>query len=244
MGLNLRWPKPYDYPIYHIFLKDAGGILQRAFGRGPSSSASMGEILWHIIQGCYITAMEYRELSTVEQMLLLLIAEVEKSSGYSINQRIKARGYRYWAGVGTTSIYAGLKKLEKEALAHSQEDTEKVGKGPRGRVFLITELGEKTLVHNLRRGLAETREHDPRFNLALCGMHLLPKDEILACLGARVEYLQAEFRYLESVMQRQKPQLPQGPELLFDRILNGIESEMAWVQKVLAALNLGEATER
>lgn len=65
-------------------------------------------------------------LSNVEFMLLQMIAELDQASGYDINKLIDQRGYRQWANIGTTSVYAGLKKLNEKELVES----EPTGKNP------------------------------------------------------------------------------------------------------------------
>jgi DNA-binding PadR family transcriptional regulator len=91
-------------------------------------------------------------ISNVELMLLELICEQGETSGYKIDQLVKDRGCRIWAGIGTTSIYMGLEKLRKKHFVEFYIDTEKQGKGPSPKKFRITKEGENIL----KREVAET----------------------------------------------------------------------------------------
>ena len=172
-------------------------------------------------------------LSHVDEALLLLLSESPGISGYTINRLVEQRGYRAWAGIGTSSIYARLKKIEQRGFATSAPDDKKSGQGPQGRLFTLTTEGQKVLEHEVEIGLSTTREHDPRFNLALCGVHLLSKHKVDTLLTKRRHFLAAEQRRLERVFESQRDSLDHGARLLFERIIHGIAAEIRWLDTVL-----------
>ncbi len=177
--------------------------------------------------------MDYNCLSHVDEALLLLLSESPGISGYTINRLVEQRGYRAWAGIGTSSIYARLKKIEQHGFATSAPDNKKSGRGPQGRLFTLTAEGRKVLQREVEIGLATTREHDPRFNLALCGLHLLSKHKGDKLLTKRRHSLAAEQRRLERVFDSQRDSLDRGARLLFERIIHGIAAEIRWLDAVL-----------
>ena len=187
-----------------------------------------------IVYYWYIPYVEYFLLSLVDEALLLLLSESPGISGYTINRLVEQRGYRAWAGIGTSSIYARLKKIEQRGFATSAPDDKKSGRGPQGRLFTLTAEGRKVLEHEVEIGLSTTREHDPRFNLALCGLHLLSKHKVDRLLTKRRYFLATEQRRLERVFESQRDALDRGARLLFERIIHGIAAEIHWLDAVLS----------
>lgn len=60
--------------------------------------------------------MSRAAISNADLAILLLIAEQPDVNGYGLRRLVEERGYSAWAGVGSTSIYNRLKKLEERAL--------------------------------------------------------------------------------------------------------------------------------
>lgn len=164
------------------------------------------------------------ELANAELVLLLLIAERPGINGYGIRRLADERGFTAWAGVASSSIYNGLKRIERSGLADSAPDHEKRDRGPRGQAFRLTAAGLTALRAAIGDALALTREHDPRFNIALSGVDLLGLDEAADRLDQRVAFLAAEEARLADVRDSQ-PGLPLPAELLFDRVINAIAAE-------------------
>ena len=168
-------------------------------------------------------------LTNAEFVLLLLIGERPGINGYTIRRLVKERGISAWAGVGSSSIYNGLKRIEARDLAMSTVDTQKQDRGPPGRLFRLTRSGKDALLGAIADGLSSTREHDPRFNIALCGIDQLGLGETVECLQRRSAFLENEYNRVSGIYER-GGELPLSTELLFDRILHGIEAEQAWTR--------------
>ena len=174
-------------------------------------------------------------LANSDVVLLALIAEEPGINGYTLRQRVQARGLGVWAGVGASSIYNGLKRLEGRRLVSSKPDVGKQRKGPTGQAFTITAKGAKALRAAIAGTLAATREHDPRFNIALSAIDLLEPAEAAASLRRRSRFLDAEHRRITAARDQQRP-LPRSAELVFDRILHTVESERAWTESAASTL--------
>lgn len=171
--------------------------------------------------------MDY-SVGLADFVLLLLIGEHKSTTGYTIRKNVEGRGLAAWAGVSSSSIYNGLKRVEDQGFATSREDTTKRGRGPRGRTFSLTPAGARTLKTAIREGLSTTREHDPRFNLALSGIDQISPGEALLGLAERSRFLDSEAARLRAVALAQ-PEHSVGAQLLFDRIIHSIEAERRWV---------------
>lgn len=174
-------------------------------------------------------------LADNDMVLLTLIAEEPGINGYTLRQRVEARGLDAWAGVGASSIYNGLKRLESRRLVASKPDLHKDRKGPTGQAFTVTAKGARTLRSAVADALASTREHDPRFNIALAAIDLLEPAEAVRCLRERSRFLDAEHERIAAARDQQRP-LPPSAALLFDRILHAIAGERAWTESTAAAL--------
>jgi len=177
------------------------------------------------------------QLSNVEFMLLQLIAECNQASGYDINKLIDQRGYREWANIGTTSVYAGLKKLNHKGLIESEDSGEKSGKGPMPIRFVLTEAGMAMLRNEIISGLSSSRERDNRFDLGLAALPFIDKDEAIEALRKRQVVL---GEALQNIRQKYESQgsirLPLYVRALFLHPMSLIESEQAFVAKIINEL--------
>jgi DNA-binding PadR family transcriptional regulator len=171
--------------------------------------------------------MEYK-INNAEFVILLLILEVPKANGYRLRKFVSDRGMEAWAGVSSSSIYVMVKKLEVRGFIASSHDHEKQTKGPQGKVFWILPKGKTALMGAIDHGLAECREHDQRFNIALTGMECLGPQRAIECLQRRAQFLGNEQMRLSKATEEQS-NLPLAAELLFGRISNGIEAEINWL---------------
>jgi DNA-binding PadR family transcriptional regulator len=184
-------------------------------------------------------------LSNVELMLLQLIAECGQASGYDLNKLIGRRGYREWANIGTTSVYVGLKKLQDKGLIESAAPAaEKSGKGPAPSRYAMTEAGQDALRREMIACLSATRERDPRFDLGLVALPLVDKDEAVAALRKRLEFLESASRQIRHKYEAQGgARLPLHVGALFLHPIALIERELAFVADLIDAL-LEETSEQ
>lgn len=135
----------------------------------------------------YVNYMDNFHLSNVEIVLLLIIQKEGEISGYDIKQVIEDEGFSCWADVGKTSIYMGLKKLEKKFLIRSYIDIEKKGRGAIPRRFSITDPGLVELKKDIFRALSSEKIKNPLFDIGISGIPLLNKEEAILALEMRIE---------------------------------------------------------
>lgn len=187
--------------------------------------------------------MEYsnsvlNKVTNVEMMLLELVFEKKRISGYEINKLVNKRGYRAWADIGPTSIYQGLEKLENKGLTESYLDMEKTGRGPLPRRFQLTRSGKETLRHSIIDALKNCRERDRRFDLALAGIPVLKKETVRDSLRKRKDML---VRSAQSIREKYNDQggdqLPFHARIIFKHPLSMIEQELNFTQVVIDDLN-------
>jgi len=172
------------------------------------------------------------KLSNTELILLIQINEHKEISGYQLNLIIEKYGYREWAGIGTTSIYVGLKNIEIKSLARSELDFKKTTKGPVGKLYTLTKSGKEKLKKELYLGLSETREHDKRFKIAVSGMDYLQNQEILDLLSKRMQFLEKEFKRLTKIFENQQSEMIFKAEVLFSHTFTSIKNEINFTKQL------------
>ncbi|PYI50996.1 PadR family transcriptional regulator [Paenibacillus flagellatus] len=176
-------------------------------------------------------------ISNVEFMLLQMIAECRQASGYDLKKLVDRRGYREWANIGTTSIYAGLKKLSDKGWIASEEPDAKSGKGPMPTRFSLTDAGRAKLRDEILDSLSSTRERDNRFDLGLAALPLIGKDEALVALRKRLDVLQgASTRIKQKYESQGGDRLPLNVRALFLHPISLIESERSFVFNLINEL--------
>ncbi|MEK3750640.1 PadR family transcriptional regulator [Paenibacillus sp. FSL E2-8871] len=177
------------------------------------------------------------QLTTVELVLLQIIAESERMSGYEINKLIELRGYREWTKIGTTSIYAGLQKLKEKRLIRSDNSDDKIGKGPLPVKFTITENGQQILHNEIIDCLSSTRERDSRFDLGLAALPFIHKEEAKEALRKRYDFLQETSLQLEGKYKAQGgKKLPMHVRALFLHPLSLIDKELQFIDQLISEL--------
>jgi DNA-binding PadR family transcriptional regulator len=175
-------------------------------------------------------------ITNSEFILLILISENEEISGYKINILIEKYGYREWAGIGSTSIYKGLKKLESNGFVESSLDITKTTKGPIGKKYIVTKSGQKKLQEELKSGLSKTREHNPRFKIAFSGIDLLQYDQICKLLKKRILFLNSEYKRLDRKKELVEHNILKV-RMLFEHSLQAIKSESKFTSYLIKQYN-------
>lgn len=178
-----------------------------------------------------------KELTNVEIALLQLIWHENKISGYEINRFIIERGYREWAGIGATSIYVGLKKLEKKKFVESFVDINKTGKGPLPKKYKINKAGFENLKDEVKKILCHCRKND-RFDLAICSMPILKNKEVIFCLNKRKDFFNEIIKNVESKFLSQGGEnLPLNVKVLFKHSLSTLSENIKFVDYLIKEIN-------
>jgi len=170
-----------------------------------------------------------------ELTILVILSEGGKLSGYDINKIITERGFREWAGIGSTSIYSGLKKLEKKNLIMLTSSNEKTGKGPVANKYFLTANGMETLLSEVKTTLSSDAYNDSKFDLALSCAVILSKAEFESALLERKEKLMKNMNRVRSEKFEKQGgvKLPPHVVLLFERTFMLFNTEIDFINKVL-----------
>ncbi|GGF67478.1 PadR family transcriptional regulator [Paenibacillus albidus] len=176
-------------------------------------------------------------LSNVEFMLLQIIAESKLASGYQINKLVELRGYREWANISTTSIYAGLQKLKEKGLIQTEDSGHKSGKGPLPSTYVMMEAGIEALRNEILISLTSTRERDNRFDLGLAALPFIGNNEAVEALQKRQNFLEDTLRNIGQKFESQGGNsLPLHVRALFLHPMSLIEHEQSFVANLISEL--------
>jgi DNA-binding PadR family transcriptional regulator len=175
--------------------------------------------------------------SNAELVILQIIAESSPISGYDINKLIEQRGYREWAKIGTTSIYAGLQKLKEKGLIQSEDPSNKLGKGPLPVKFAITEEGKLMLHNEIIDCLSTSRERDIRFELGIAALPFISKEEASEALQKRHTFLRETSIHIQKKCDAQGGEkLPLQVRALFLHPISLIEAELLFMNQLISEL--------
>ncbi len=173
-----------------------------------------------------------------ELAILGLLGELGSASGYGVAAIARARGMERWAGLSATSVYKGLRSLVGQKLVLAKPDSRKSGRGPAGKLFVLTPAGRRRVRHALCDALEEAPEQSVRYRLALAFVELLGRKPAAAQLRMRSETLASRIRAVTSAAKGMRGVTsPIGARLVFEYALHGLEAECRVTGVLLAQLN-------
>jgi DNA-binding PadR family transcriptional regulator len=149
--------------------------------------------------------------------------------GYTIEKIIEERGMRHWTDIGFSSIYYVLKRLENRNFIKSscQQQEDK----PSRKVYTITDSGRQILKEKTRSLLSQSKRIASPFDLGLAHLHLLSKEEAVACLKDRVTTLQTAIERVNSHQDHHRQsKKPYYILALSDHALAHLRTEKSWVE--------------
>ena len=172
------------------------------------------------------------KLTQGEVAILSLLSEGE-THGYALNEAIENRGFRNRAGIGFSSIYAILNRLEKKKLITSRLNPSE--KGPAKKLYKLTRKGKTILLKSIKRYISEPDRPRSRVDLGAAYITLLSPGEAIQCLEHYQRQLQERLVHIKQIHKDQQP-LPFGAEIIFDHGFIKGRAELKWVEKVLGQL--------
>lgn len=163
-----------------------------------------------------------------ETILLRLLSRSDYY-GYQLDKIIEDHHMRQWAGIGFSSIYNLLNKLEKKGLVTSH--FEKEHGSPRRKVYSITLEGRGELKKEVIRMLKKPAETHDDFTVGVVVSDVLGEAEFAKSMAAHRKYLEQKLQALETRMPetvRQKERVM----LAFDRVKHLLEAEIRWIDSL------------
>ena len=177
------------------------------------------------------------KLTNIEFMILHIICELTKVSGYEIHQLVKHRGYQECTGSGTVLVGVVLKKLIEEQLIKFAVVTTKQARDPMLRKYETSIEGKNFLRQEIILALCSSRERDYRFDLAMAAISLVTLEEVIVALENRKNFLVRVAKHINTFFESQGgKELPLNLQALFRHPLLSIKSEIEFMDILLQKL--------
>jgi DNA-binding PadR family transcriptional regulator len=167
-----------------------------------------------------------------ELALLGLLAEGPRHA-YDLERLIDERQMRSWTEIGFSSIYAVLKRLERQKLVSSSRARSPLG--PARRIYRLTPSGRVALRLAVEQALAMPSASPPPLLLGLAYLPTLPRPKALAALARSLEQLDARKAQME-MRRRQARPLPDFVDALFAYSLEMARAERLAITHLLRRL--------
>lgn len=169
-------------------------------------------------------------LTLSEQLLLGILAEKDYH-GYDIEKVIKERGMRQWTGIGFSSIYYLLNRLEQNEFVTAT----KIKDAQQGRkLYAITAKGIAACTQATRLTLLDEYSQEPLL-IGLANSPMLNNGDLVNILKRRREITKQRIREITKTRQLQG-QLPAFVGAIFDYSLRKLEAEAAWAATTIKNL--------
>lgn len=174
-------------------------------------------------------------MSSIRLYVLGSLAERGEMHGHALRLLAEEEHIDEWTDFTVGAVYGVLKRLAGEGLIETVR-TEREGNYPERHVYAITEAGAIALAGLRREGL-ETIDIGPdAFDLALSSLDPDRLDEVEATLSARLAELRRQHEYGIEHHKTIDQYLWKAEKWAVGHKLAKLEGEIAWHEKLLAAV--------
>ena len=213
---------------------------------GIAGSISLSSSCQRMIAGIYSwTSNEGRRRVAAKRkvdnlMALAVLATViqRPMHRYEIASLIRARGKDQDMDVKWGSLYTVVQNLAKHGFLEVV-GTSRQGARPERTVYQITEAGRQEMLDWARELLSTPEPEHPRFAAGLSVQMILPPDEVIALLQARLGRLEETIAARRAALTGQLQEIPRLFLVEDEFAVAMVEAEAAWVRALLEELTSG-----
>jgi DNA-binding PadR family transcriptional regulator len=178
-------------------------------------------------------------MSVTRLLILGLVRWLEPVHGYQVRREMVSWNVEEWANVAPGSIYHGLRKMAEEGLLE-EVASEQVGGRPARTTYRTTHFGQEEFQRLLRKYWWELHSpHDP-FLAALSFLPALSRREAVIAIRNRMAMLRGFVSQSQLLMAREFGAKPPHVSWLGELMVERVEAEIAWCERVLARIEAGE----
>jgi DNA-binding PadR family transcriptional regulator len=155
---------------------------------------------------------------------------------YEIASIMRARGKDQDMDIKWGSLYTVVGNLAKHGFLEAIGSTRR-GARPERTVYQITEAGKQELLDWTRELLTTPQREHPRFAAGLSVLSVLPPDEVIELLRARLQALEGAIQ-----SERAATETPDVPRLFLienEYTAAVLDAEATWVRSLLGELTSG-----
>jgi len=160
-------------------------------------------------------------------LLGILFSRKEPMHGYEIKRQLEEWAVGEYARISYGSIYYNLEKMEKEGFVASR--SVKNSRRPERRLYSITERGKEELMRLLRKNYFETERPYYPFDVGVCLMPLMPREEVLKALAKRIKIAERHIKELLKEKAELEGKVPFFVSAIIDHYLLHLEVEKKWL---------------
>ena len=189
----------------------------------------------------YALAFLYKEsslMSAVRVLILGIMMRGKPLHGYEIKQELESWNASEWAHVAYGSIYSALKRMTEEKLIKQlgqTDDTTRV-------LYEIEPAGKEHFIELLRKQWWEIKHAIDPFQVALCFMNYMPKEELIAALTYRADHLKFVIASMDKILPVKMASWNAPRHIAENFKLQGAHAaaELMWVEEALEKIKKGE----
>ncbi|MFC6016697.1 PadR family transcriptional regulator [Plantactinospora solaniradicis] len=155
--------------------------------------------------------------------------------GHKIRQDAQLDQVELWTDMKPGSLYGALRRMATEGVI-AVARTEQEGNLPARTVYEITEAGRREFAEQLHAVLGDARLRPDPVDLALQHASAVDPATLLDLIRKRRTTLAERLAFMRALRQRAEPHLTGLEPVAFDHTLMRLEVEVAWHDRLLAAL--------
>ncbi|GGK47191.1 PadR family transcriptional regulator [Nocardia camponoti] len=158
---------------------------------------------------------------------------------YEMYQLLLARRDDLLLKVRPGSLYHAVAKLADAALIEP-EGTDRAGNRPERTTYRILDAGRELLQQRVTELLSVPVQEFPIFRLALSEAHSLPKDDVVAAVRTRIDYLNQDLADLDTLMEWARTRdVPRRYWMVAEYMHATVTAEERWLTHLCADLESG-----
>ncbi len=170
-------------------------------------------------------------MATAECLILGLLSDGLRY-GHEIDRMLDARNIRYWAPINRATIYQVLARLTSRGWVEAR--TEREGRMPERTVYSITPAGEEAFRGMVIEGLGDETPVSFHYNVPLAYLSAVPREEALAQMQRRRDFLVQMRDGAETSAKRPWPQL--GARAIHRHMVEFYTMELRWLDWLMDEL--------
>lgn len=186
-----------------------------------------------------------RNVSSVRLLLLGIIRFLQPVHGYDVRRELQTWRIDDAVSSRPGSVYGALKTMERDGLV-AVSGRSRSGSSPQRTEYVLTGEGQKEFEVMLRRAWWHVEEPAEPLAPALALMQAMPRDELIAALGARAAQLESKIeqhRFFRASIQDGATgadgAIPEHVREIADFLVARARAELEWTRSFAKRLRDG-----
>src|SRR5919108_4037076 len=171
------------------------------------------------------------------ELAVLGLLKERAMHGYQLKKRLADTLGSFWQ-VSYGSLYPALKRLQREGAVEMIFPRQQVGR--RKNVYRITKKGEGLFTELLERAGQEASE-DSAFSVRFAFFQYLKPETRIRLLERRRAYLESRWSTIKQSLQSYKERIDSYTLSLMNHQLSATESDIRWLDDLIAAEHTKQA---